>query len=188
MAEVWLRTNRRALLLGMIVPALVLLMGGWLLVASVVGQWWIGWTVLGGGAVAVALGLLAQLWHWLRKPRLAYADGHLLVYLEARPTPVPIEIVECFFIGQGASQLPKLEGREPETTNVIVRLAEAARDWRHRDVRPTLGHWCEGYITINGAWCEPVNGESLKRLNGRLVEVHREQRQKAGGQPAGGRS
>jgi hypothetical protein len=96
----------------------------------------------------------------------------LLVYLDpTRPTRVPIEIVECFFLGQGPSELPKLKGREPETQNVIVRLAEAASEWKHRDVRRALGHWCEGYITIRGSWCEPISPDLMKRLNRRLAEV-----------------
>ena len=91
-------------------------------------------------------------------------------------TRVPIEIVECFFLGQGASELPKLQGREPETQNVVIRLAESASEWKHRDVRPSFGQWCEGYITIRGAWCEPITPELMKRLNQRLVEVQHERK------------
>jgi hypothetical protein len=177
MPEVWLRTNRRALALGMILPALLVLGGVWLIVLDRlqgVGLWA---SVVGGIVTLGGLGLAAQLLYWMRLPRLAYASGHLLVYLDSSdPIRVPIDVVECFFIGQGASQLPKLEGQEPETANVIVRLAEAASEWKHRDVRPSLGHWCESYITINGAWCEPLGGEAIKRLNARLVQVHRELR------------
>lgn len=121
--------------------------------------------------------LLFQLTRALRQPRLAYDSGELLVYLEPQlPTRVPIDIVECFFLGQGPSELPKLKGREPETQNVIVRLAEAATDWKHRDVRPAIGHWCESYITLRGSWCEPITPALMKRLNHRLAEVHRERK------------
>jgi hypothetical protein len=97
----------------------------------------------------------------------------LLVFLDApnRPTRIPIAVVECFFLGQGGSQLPKLQGREPETQNVIVRLAESATEWKRRDVRPALGNWCEGYITIRGSWCERITPELMRRMNGRLAEV-----------------
>jgi len=187
MAEVWLRPNRRALMLGLLLPALLLLGGGWLLAVALWSGLWIGWSVLAAVVMLVGLGLGLQLVFWMRVPRLAYENQHLLVYLEsAVPTRVPIEIVECFFLGQGSSELPKLEGKDPETANVIVRLAESAKDWRHRDVRPTLGHWCEGYITLNGAWCEPIDAEALKRLNQRLVSEHRRQREQQAEAAAGG--
>jgi len=182
MPEVWLRTNRRALAVAMFLVGLVLaltlgsipiaiLLGGLppqsrttfivsLLIVSLVPAW-----------------LLFQLVRALQQPRLAYAEGELLVYLEPQtPTRVPIDIVECFFLGQGASELPKLKGREPETQNVIVRLAESAVEWKHRDVRPSIGHWCEGYITLRGSWCEPITPAIMQRLNHRLAELHRERK------------
>lgn len=187
MVEVWLRPNRRALLLGLLLPALLLLGGGWLLAVAVWAGLWIGWTVLAAVVLLVGVGLGLQLLFWMRVPRLAYENEQLLVYLEsAEPTRVPIDIVECFFLGQGASELPKLEGKDAETANVIVRLAESAKDWRHRDVRPSLGNWCEGYITLSGAWCEPIDGEALKRLNQRLVAVQRELRARRTQREAGG--
>ena len=90
---------------------------------------------------------------------------------------VPIEVVEVFFVGQGPSNLPKMKGREPETTNIIVRLAESAGEWKHRDVDPRFAHWCEGYVTLRGAWCEPIGETALRRLNKRLVEVQRERKE-----------
>ena len=115
--------------------------------------------------------------YWMRLPRLAYERGEMLVFLDsAQPTRVPIDIVECFFLGQGDSNLPKLAGREPETQNVVVRLAESAPDWKHRDVKPAFGHWCEGYITIRGAWCEPIHRDLMQRLNRRLAEIQRERK------------
>ena len=57
-----------------------------------------------------------------------------------------------------------------------LRLAEAASEWKHRDMRPAFGLWCEGYITIRGAWCEPIGKELMQRLNRRLAEVHRERK------------
>ena len=100
--------------------------------------------------------------------------GSLLVYLEpSRPTRVPIEIVEVMFLGQGPSELPRLKGREPETQNVIIRLADTATEWKHRDVRPAFGHWCEGYITIP-AMSGDLTPDLLRKLNHRLVEVKRE--------------
>jgi len=113
----------------------------------------------------------------LRQPRVAYEGGDLLVYLGlTEPLRVPIAVVECFFAGQAGAMIPDAQGREAEARTVIVRLAEAAKDWHHRDVKAAFGHWCEGYITIRGTWCEPITPELMKRLNHRLVEVHREQK------------
>lgn len=177
MPEVWLRNNRRALLVGMLLP------GAWLLAALTAvalsvwfsQPWWV--TALTGVLSLPPLWLLGSLGYAATRPRVAYESGELLVFLEMyRPTRVPIDIVEVFFLGQGPSELPKLKGREPETSNVIIRLAESAAEWKHRDVRPAFGHWCEGYITLRGSWCEPLTRAVLQRLNHRLMEVQRERR------------
>lgn len=174
MPEVWLRTNRRALAMGMLLPGL--LAAGLLAILAVLvisGQHWL---LCGLVAVLAAapLWMVGELVYAMAQPRLGYDRGELLVYLEpTRPTRVPIDVVEVFFLGQGPSELPKLAGREPETQNVIVRLAESAPEWKHRDVKPALGHWCEGYITLRGSWCEPINREVMQRLNRRLVETQR---------------
>ncbi len=177
MREVWLQSNRRALLVGLLLPGAWLaaaLFSLWLSVSS--GQPWLV------SAVCVLLGvpplwMVLGLGYALTCPRIAYEPGELLVFAEMhRATRVPIEIVECFFLGQGPSELPKLAGREPETSNVVVRLAESATEWKHREIKPAFGHWCEGYITIRGAWCEPINRELMQRLNRRLAEVQRERK------------
>jgi len=145
---------------------------------SATGMWASGLTAL------AAAGILALIVLYSRQPRLAYAAGQLQVYLTGlRPIGVPVEIVECFFLGQGPSILPRLPvvlpRRDLEAATLIVRLAESATDWKHRDVEPPLGLWCDGYITIRGAYCEPLSGELIAQLNRRLVEAHREQ--KSGG-------
>src|SRR2546426_1066411 len=81
--------------------------------------------------------------------------------------------------------LPALAGRDPETANILIRLTESATEWKHRDVSPKFAHWCESYITLSGAWCEPIDGEALRRLNRRLVEVQREQKQRTAVVPEG---
>jgi hypothetical protein len=170
--EVWLKTNRRALALGLVVPVA-------LAVGGVLGLAWAGrsgqhWLVQLVALVIAAVGLwmIGELAYAMTRPRVAYEAGDLLVYLEpARPTRVPIEIVEVFFLGQGPGGLPKLKGKEPETQNVIIRLAESASEWKHRDVKPAFGHWCGGYITIRGSWCEPITHEVMRRMNRRLAEV-----------------
>jgi hypothetical protein len=180
MPEVWLRNNRRALLVGMILPALWLAIAlTAMAVALATGQSWVV-VVLAAALSLPPLWLLSGLAWALTRPRVAYEDGELLVYVDAyRPTRVPVEVVEVFFLGQGPSELPKLAGREPETQNVIVRLAESAAEWKHREVRPALGQWCEGYITLRGSWCEPITRDLMQRLNRRLAEVQRERKAEA---------
>lgn len=113
-------------------------------------------------------------------PRLGYEEGFLLVYLRGNsPIKVPIDIVEVFFLGQGPAMIKAKGGEGAETTTIVVRLAEAATDWRHRDVRATLGQWVDGYIVIRGTWCERIDADLMQSLNRRLVEVHRRRRQEA---------
>lgn len=177
MPEVWLRTNRRALVMGMILPGLILAgSAGGVAWAVATGQHWAIGLALASGSL-LGLWMLGELLYALWQPRLAFDQGELLVFLEpTRPTRVPIDIVECFFLGQGPSELPRLAGREPETQNVIVRLAESAAEWKHRDVKPAFGHWCEGYITLRGSWCEPITPAIMSKLNRRLSELQRERK------------
>jgi len=183
MRECWLRPNRRVLVVA------IALLAGCALLASMLasGQWWPGsWLTL-----KVILAMVA-LWIWVRVimlvnhaclPRLAYQRGELLVFLRyRRPLRVPVAQVECFFLGQGDSMLAAAGESEAtesmaKTHTIVVRLAEAAKDWQAREVRPELGRWCDGYITIRGTWCEPVSPELVKQLNSRLVKIHRQQRQ-----------
>ncbi|MGE0759762.1 MAG: hypothetical protein AB7F89_08035 [Pirellulaceae bacterium] len=171
--EVWLKSNWRVAAALGLVPTLIASVGTWMLWSSPAPVWrWLG---------IVLIGLAGLILGWLvwaaRRPRLAYRDGELAVFLTGlRPIRVPIELVECFFLGQGPSLLPmpaRGESGGPQTTTLIVRLAEAATEWHHRDVRVRCGHWCEGYITIRGTCCEPLSGEVVGRLNRRLVEAHR---------------
>jgi len=177
MAEAWLKTNRRALALGMALPGIVLAAAGAALVWAIgSGQaWYVQLPLL--IIAAVPLWMIGELLYALLRPRIGYESGELLVFLEpTRPTRVPIDIVEVFFLGQGPSELPQLKGREPETKNIVIRLAESATDWKHRDVRPSFGQWCEGYITLRGSWCEPITPVLMRRLNQRLADVQRERR------------
>jgi hypothetical protein len=127
--------------------------------------------------LAYAVGLCVYL---MFQPRLSYANEQL--YVRLRPGPpiqVPIEAVECFFLGQGPTLLPRAFGNREkveETSTIVVRLAESADPWKHFDVKPALGLWCDGYITIRGTWCEPITKELLKRLNENLIAAHREVR------------
>jgi hypothetical protein len=111
----------------------------------------------------------------LRKPLLAYENGHLAVRLRfAGIEHVPIDLVECFLLGQGPTWLPGKKYAKTETVTLVVRLAERAVEWSHRPTHPMLGTWCDGYITIRGTWCEPLSLDLVNRLNRRLAEVQQE--------------
>ena len=85
------------------------------------------------------------------------------------PWRVPLNVVECFFIGQGPAMIPGDLQRQRQSVTVVVRLAEKATEWRERAVHPALAIWCDSHITIRGAWCEPLNQEVVERLNRRLA-------------------
>jgi hypothetical protein len=179
MAETWLRSNRRVLAFGLIAPAAVLAVG---VVLGLRGE--AGWLRTVGGALAlVGLGGVGLVARYAWQPRLAYADRHLLVYLESgRPYRVPIEVVEGFLLGQGPTMLPGKQYERSEATTVVIRLAESATDWADRETKPALGRWCGGYITLRGTWCEPLSVDRVQALNQRLADVTRP----PGGQPTSG--
>jgi hypothetical protein len=178
--ECWLRTNVRATSLGFVVPGLLAAAGVVLIVllpgAAGAGVWrWVGAALLLASAA-----MTAAVVYMLRLPRLAYEAGQLLIYLRGTaPLRVPVELVECFFLGNAPSMMPGARSSESKATSIVVRLAERAKDWESRDVNPALGQWQCGYITIRGTWCEPISRETMQRLNDRLIAAHRAARQAA---------
>src|SRR4051812_6453482 len=115
--EIWLRTNARALWLGMILPGLVALTG-LLLALGLPGHPPALW-MRPVGAILLVLGwlMIMLLILQLRRPRLAYGNGHLLVWLgTGGPIRVPIDVVECFFLGQAESMLPSKRHQKSETS------------------------------------------------------------------------
>ena len=111
----------------------------------------------------------------LLRPRIAYGDGHVQFYLRAgAPIAVPVQIVEAFFLGQGPAYLPGMAEDSQETVNLVARLSQKEAEWQKLEVKPALGRWCEGYVSIRGTWCEPLTNEVIRRLNRRLGEVSRE--------------
>src|SRR5437016_13714119 len=100
--EVWLRPNRRAMLLGMILPLLFAFLAIGAAAYSVAAGFSLWWGVVGSLLAAFGLYLIASLAFSLSVPRLAYEDGDLLVFVVSRePVRVPIDVVEVFFVGQG---------------------------------------------------------------------------------------
>jgi hypothetical protein len=122
--------------------------------------------------LAAGLLLVIMLVKQLTRPRIAFRDGHVLFYLRGgAPIAVPVEIVEGFFLGQGPASLPGNIGSREETVNLIARLSQRHTEWARQEVKPALGGWCDGYVTIRGTWCERLDGELIRRLNRRLKEV-----------------
>lgn len=176
MAETWLRTNTRVLALAMLLP-LVIGATGFLSANGLLGandKGWMrgmGWLIVVVSAVAAAW--LA--WH-IKRPRLAYESGQVLIYLRSGlrsggPVRVPLDVVEGFLLGQVPSLLPGKRYASTEASAVLIRLSEQAEQWARVDVKPALGSWCNHYVTIRGTWCEPLDVELVSRLNARLAEV-----------------
>lgn len=173
MRELWLRPNRRAILFGCVPPALAAIAGASLFAANR-GSASQLMVVVAAILIAMGLGGGAVLLLQLRQPRVAFANGKVLFYLRrGRPIEVPVELVEAFFAGQGPAHLPVVS-KQPQTVNLVARLSQRHKEWARQEVNPALGSWAEGYVTIRGSWCEPLDGELIRRLNRRLREVKTE--------------
>jgi hypothetical protein len=169
MTEIWLHANRRVLLMALIPVGLMGVVGVLLAISSHNTALNIFGGALALGSALLFIGLARQ----LRQPRIAYRDGNVLFHLcSGQPIAVPVQVVEAFFLGQGPANIPAVGGKPPETVTLVARLSQKAPEWAKVEVKPALGRWCEGYVTIRGTWCEPLNGEVIRRLNRRLRELH----------------
>jgi hypothetical protein len=170
MREVWLRPNRRAIWFGCLPPLAIAALGAWLVAAlpgesDRVGRW------LGVALFVAGLTLAAALFAQLLRPRVAYGEGQVLFYLRSGPPiAVPVGVIEAFFVGRGRVPLPGLFNKQ-ETMNLVARISQRATEWACQDVKQSLGNWCDGYVTIRGLWCEPLEADLIRRLNRRLAEV-----------------
>jgi hypothetical protein len=167
--EIWLRGNQRLLLMGLVAPGMVLLGSVVMIVLSFFLSA-VSTLLLVMGIVGVGLALsIAGLITWVgRLPRVAYDANEraVVMYLPGpKPYAVPLDIVECFFLGSGITQIPGQPSRDVQTKNIVVRLAERAEAWHRRDLTLAIGKWCEGYVTIRGLFCEPLDIEVVKRMN-----------------------
>ncbi len=169
MTQTWLRPNGRVLV-GQLVVALAALAAGLLLAGQAESGRWPGpgaLLLIGGGGVAAGWSVVQ-----LRRPRIGYRDGQLILNLRLRgPCRVPIEEVECFFLGRATPPVPGGQRVGLRLATVVVRLREAAGGWSAGRVWPMWGTWREGYITIYGSACEPLDLERVNQLNRRLSEV-----------------
>jgi hypothetical protein len=173
--EVWLRGNLRPLL-GLATLAATIGAG---LAAAVLfsdaspAACWMTAALLAMAAVVITgLALAAA------RPRLERAGDFLRVRLS--PTQVhelPLEIVECFFLGSNSLEPQGAAPRDDVVTHrvgtLVVRLAERAVAYRERPTFGPWGTWREGSIVCDGRWCEPLSAELARRLSGRLIEAKR---------------
>lgn len=177
--HVWLRNNRRIAAWSLLAPGLgVAVVSAAAVFLPSSGAWW--WLKV-AALIAAALGLLTLLVRisLLRRPRLSCDGEHLLVDTgQPKLTAVPLEVVECFLLGQGPAFLPGRKLAEAETTTVVVRLAEKAEAWKRGRIHPYIGSWCDGYIILRGTFCEPLSVDVVQRLNRLLGESHRALRQR----------
>jgi len=170
MSEIWLRPNRRAILFGCLPPSVLAAIGAWLtfcLSDSIYSlSRWFGLLL-----TVASLSIIGIMLSQLRHPRIAFRDRMVLFYVRiGHPIAVPVGAVESFFVGQGPAHLPAVT-KQPQTVNLIARLSQRHTEWARQTVRPSLGSWCDGYVTIRGTWCEPLNSELIRRINRRLKEV-----------------
>lgn len=155
----------------MALPAMAIALGLWLIITGGVG-----WRIMGTVICAIGgLALLVLMREWFR-PRVAYRSGHVEFYLRAGvPDAVPLKYVEAFFLGHGDAMLPAKLNAMSDAVTLVARLSRRAEEWSHVEVKPQLGRWCDGYVTIRGTWCEPLTVTLVERLNRRLSEVHRDE-------------
>jgi hypothetical protein len=171
MYETWLRPNRRAIWFGCLPPLVMVVIGVWMTVRSS-DESAVGWRWFGAALAATGIGIIAMLLRQLNRPRIAYQDGQVLFYLRSgSPIAVPANIVEAFFLGQGPAIFTGEARAKHETVNLVARLSQREAEWAQRAVKPAVGNWCDGYVTVRGTWCERLDGNVIRRLNKRLKEV-----------------
>lgn len=129
----------------------------------------LGFALVAGPLVAVLACVAAR-------PRLARRGGMLRVRLAPLAAhDVPIDHVECFFLGSHALADP--DGRDDRPTQrvgtLVMRIAERATAWSTRPTFASWGEWTEGAVVFDGRWCEPLSVELARRLSARLVEAKR---------------
>jgi hypothetical protein len=169
MIETWLNPNRRILTVALLLP-LAMAVCGALLVGTRTGPGY-----RSGGLCLLLFSALLGSW-FIRNmflPRLGYQRGSLLLRLGgAVPVAVPIQCVECFFLGRANLAHSGIAGLESKVSSVMIRLDETAKDWKMRKIKSRLGSWEEGYIVVRGTWCEPINDQLVASLNKRLRQAH----------------
>ena len=169
--SVWLRANGRP---GVVIASLAVAMGlALLLLARPWGRSVGVVTWLGGAGVLVAGagGVMLTL-----RPRLVLEKESVRVHLApGRIDPVPLEFVECFFLGSRLEPPPPGDDSTggARVRTLVMRIAERAVDHAARPTLPLWGAWSEGSVNFDGRWCEPLSVDLVRRLNRDLATAKR---------------
>jgi hypothetical protein len=91
---------------------------------------------------------------------------------------VPLEFVECFFLGSRLEPPPPGDDSTggARVRTLVMRIAERAVDHAARPTLPLWGAWSEGSVTFDGRWCEPLSVDLVRRLNRDLAAAKRSAR------------
>lgn len=174
-SEVWLRGNVRPVLVatgGAVAIAAVLVAVVMVLPAPATAR-----LVAGAVIALVMLGSLALV-YGAAQPRLVWRGDRLVVRVSpAAVADVPLDVVECFFAGSNpldAMGAPTCgEHAAFRVGTLVVRVAERAHDYRSRKTFRPWVVWDDGYIVIDGRWCEPLSAAKARDLGGRLAAAKR---------------
>lgn len=174
-AEVWLRGNVRPVLAAGVLAAVVsgvVLAGIGVAPVSSSMRW-----LVGGGAACLLAGV-ALLAYSASRPRLVCQGDRLQVRISPLSVAdVPLDVVECFFAGSNpldASGAPTCgEHAAFRVGTLVVRLAERAGEYRGRETFRPWVVWEDGYIIIDGRWCEPLPPAKARELGGTLMAAKR---------------
>ncbi len=172
MEEVWLRGNTRLLWLAIVAAGCLVLAGCALVLGGILQH---QRNMLLGGVIVnlLAVGVLVAVWRQ-NSARITSGSGYLIINVgAARPSRIPIEVVECFLLGRGPAFLPGAKHRRTETTTLVIRLRDKDPKWEHRDLQRQFGTWCGHHVTLRGMWCEPLTIARIQELNDRLVATQR---------------
>jgi hypothetical protein len=132
----------------------------------------VGFGLLSLGAMACILALAAAAIS--TRPRISERGNCL--WLRVRwfgAEAAPFESVEGFLLGTG--ELPvSIGGRPVEAATLVIKLADAAQDLADRPTNRALAGWCDHYVRLRGAFCEPLDLALVNSLNERLAKARRE--------------
>jgi len=174
MVETWLRPNRRVLWLGCTAPLLTTVVGALIVVWRYRQNTLDGWLFFGLGLLMLGAAAVAGLLLMLMQPPVACDPRHVRFHLgQWRSIHVPMEAIDCFFLGEGSSGLGSRASGKVKASHLVVRFAERAVEWHNRDMKPAFGKWQDGYLSIYGTWCESLDEDLVRELNKRLAAAKR---------------
>lgn len=170
-----LKSNRRVGWVLVILASLPLWLG--LVLLGVWGERW-GTILTFVGVLLVIFGLAMTVRQlaWLRRPRVALSSDFVRLFVgRGCQYDIPLDVVECFFLGQALSQVrvSGIASRSVGNVTVVVRLAQRAKPWHERPADARLAKWEGGYVTLYGDWCEPITGDFVNKMNHQLADRKR---------------